>query len=278
MALVPAICTQCGAKIEVDNTKEAGICEYCGTAFITEKAINNYVVTNNINVQNASISVSGVNIENLLQRAYEFERSGEKEKALEYFNKVLDENINNEDARAGVKRLTYVHTINIGGVEVPAEPGNKIIELINQGLKVKAIGELRLATGLGLKEAKDAVDLYIAQKGMPSNGYQYNQSTQKSGCYVATAVYGSYDCPEVWTLRRFRDNTLTKSWYGRMFVHAYYALSPTLVKWFGQSKGFKNLCKPFLDNLVVRLNDKGVMNTKYNDKQWSDIPLFDSQK
>src|SRR5699024_12626084 len=21
------------------------------------------------------------------------------------------------------------------------------------------------------------------------------------GCYVATAVYGSYDCPEVWTLR-----------------------------------------------------------------------------
>ena len=31
----------------------------------------------------------------------------------------------------------------------------------------------------------------------PSNG----------ACYVATAVYGSYDCPEVWTLRRFRDYT-----------------------------------------------------------------------
>ena len=28
------------------------------------------------------------------------------------------------------------------------------------------------------------------------------------GCYVATAVYGSYDCPEVWTLRRYRDYTL----------------------------------------------------------------------
>lgn len=41
MALVAAKCTQCGANIEIDNTKETGICQYCGTAFITEKAINN---------------------------------------------------------------------------------------------------------------------------------------------------------------------------------------------------------------------------------------------
>ena len=43
MPLVPAVCTQCGAPIEVDNAKEAGICPHCGTAFITEKAINNYI-------------------------------------------------------------------------------------------------------------------------------------------------------------------------------------------------------------------------------------------
>ena len=42
MPFVAAKCTQCGATIEVDDTKEAGICKYCGTAFITEKAINNY--------------------------------------------------------------------------------------------------------------------------------------------------------------------------------------------------------------------------------------------
>ncbi len=36
MPLVAAKCTQCGANIEVDNTKEAGIYKYCGTAFITE--------------------------------------------------------------------------------------------------------------------------------------------------------------------------------------------------------------------------------------------------
>lgn len=48
MGFVAAKCTQCGAKIEVDDTKEAGICKYCGTAFITEKAINLFEVTNHI--------------------------------------------------------------------------------------------------------------------------------------------------------------------------------------------------------------------------------------
>jgi len=50
MALVAAKCTECKASIEVDDKKEAGICRHCGTAFITEKVINNYstYVTNNI--------------------------------------------------------------------------------------------------------------------------------------------------------------------------------------------------------------------------------------
>ena len=61
------------------------------------------------------------------------------------------------------------------------------------------------------------------------------------GCYVATAVYRSYDCPQVWTLRRFRDNTLAATWYGRAFIRAYYAVSPTLVRWFGKTRWFQKL-------------------------------------
>lgn len=88
------------------------------------------------------------------------------------------------------------------------------------------------------------------------------------GCYVATAVYGSYDCPQVWTLRRYRDNTLAKTWYGRAFIHTYYAISPTLVKWFGKTKWFRKLWKGKLDKMVTRLQAQGVESTPYNDKEW----------
>lgn len=88
------------------------------------------------------------------------------------------------------------------------------------------------------------------------------------GCYVATAVYGSYDCPEVWTLRRYRDNQLAKSWYGRLFVRTYYAISPTLVRWFGNTQWFKNMWKPKLDKMVDRLQKDGVENTPYQDRNW----------
>ena len=89
-----------------------------------------------------------------------------------------------------------------------------------------------------------------------------------AGCYVATAVYGSYDCPEVWTLRRFRDNTLAETWYGRAFIHSYYAVSPTLVKWFGHTAWFKIIWKKTLDKFVTRLQLNGVENTPYKDRVW----------
>ena len=108
----------------------------------------------------------------------------------------------------------------------------------------------------------------IRQKD-PSYVAPTTPTTSGSGCcYVATAVYGSYDCPEVWTLRRFRDDTLARTWYGRAFIHLYYAVSPTLVKWFGKTKWFKNLWKPTLDKMVRKLNNKGVEFTPYNDRKW----------
>lgn len=93
-------------------------------------------------------------------------------------------------------------------------------------------------------------------------------SNKKCGCYVATCVYGSYDCPEVWTLRRFRDNTLGSTWYGRAFIRTYYAISPTIVKWFGNTTWFKKMWKGTLDRMVKKLETNGVENTPYEDKTW----------
>ncbi len=93
-----------------------------------------------------------------------------------------------------------------------------------------------------------------------------NPNVDTSACYVATAVYGSYDCPEVWTLRRFRDFTLDETWYGRLFIKAYYATSPTFVKYYGNDKAFKAFGKRLLDKMVAKLNRRGFDNTPYKDK------------
>lgn len=88
------------------------------------------------------------------------------------------------------------------------------------------------------------------------------------GCYVATAVYGSYDCPEVWTLRRYRDYELAETWHGRLFIKTYYAISPTIVKWFGDTAWFKKMWKGKLDRMVSNLQQKGFENTPYEDRKW----------
>ena len=103
---------------------------------------------------------------------------------------------------------------------------------------------------------------------IPSQAPAAGIKQSSGGCYIATSVYGSYDCPQVWTLRRYRDYTLVESWYGRAFIHTYYAISPTLVKWFGNTNWFKKLWKPKLDRMVKNLNAGGVENTPYHDKEW----------
>jgi hypothetical protein len=89
--------------------------------------------------------------------------------------------------------------------------------------------------------------------------------TSSSGCYIATAVYGSYDCPEVWVLRRFRDNNLAKTWYGNIFIKAYYRFSPGLVCHFGNSNWFKTIWRVLLDKLVSKLHCKGISKEPYQD-------------
>ncbi|MDR3222958.1 MAG: hypothetical protein LBT66_04375 [Methanobrevibacter sp.] len=74
-------------------------------------------------------------------------------------------------------------------------------------------------------------------------------------CYIATSVYGSYDSPEVRILRKFRDQKLKKTLIGRSFIKIYYAISPTIVKHFGNRKIFKHIIKRILDKIIVKLQE-----------------------
>lgn len=108
----------------------------------------------------------------------------------------------------------------------------------------------------------------VPQTPVKANSATEQNSNSKSsgGCYVATCVYGSYDCPEVWTLRRFRDNVLSKTFFGRLFIKVYYATSPTAVKLFGNQAWFHRCFKAPLDKLVEKLQSNGVDDTPYIDR------------
>lgn len=128
------------------------------------------------------------------------------------------------------------------------------------------------------KLSKDDIEFLASQSKDCGKTYMlyemFNESDKRSvgngfssseGCYIATCVYGSYDCPEVWTLRRFRDFKLRKNLIGRWFIRLYYAVSPTLVKWFGNTLWFNRFWKAFLESFVGHLRKKGYADTPYRD-------------
>ena len=115
-----------------------------------------------------------------------------------------------------------------------------------------------------------------SQRILSENPYSQNCSensgggnkSSSGGCYIATAVYGSYDCPQVWTLRRYRDNILIKTFYGRVFIRLYYIFSPALVRCFKNSLWFKRMCLQPLNKFVKHLENKGFESSPYDDKNW----------
>lgn len=138
---------------------------------------------------------------------------------------------------------------------------NKLIEscfaLLDSSIEYKKIDVNSKAKFI--KKRKEYLDII-------NNEFRKHKD-EKIGCYIATAVYGSYDCPQVWTLRRYRDNLLRKSLIGRQSIRVYYTISPILVKMFGKTKWFNCLWLLILNKLVQKLHDWGYMDTPYTDSK-----------
>lgn len=82
-----------------------------------------------------------------------------------------------------IKHSREINTGIIGGVEVSPEVGAEIIRMVQDGCKMSAIKQLKDSTGIGLKEAKEAVEAYMAS-------YRGNNSDPNS-------KLGSYNNPIV---------------------------------------------------------------------------------
>ncbi len=78
--------------------------------------------------------------------------------------------------------------------------------------------------------------------------------TKKSGCYIATAVYGCHDAPQVAALRDYRDEVLLKYITGRMFVKLYYMISPGIAAWLAGKNRLNATIRMVLDQVVMKIS------------------------
>ena len=382
MPLVNAKCTNCGATLTIDNNKDVAICQYCNSAFIVERAISNYNITNNINASVVNIYGNDTNNHDFIIEAGKliaykgsspdvvipdevfligrnaFTKSTIRsvtfhkgKLAIEESKEITDikspieaafygcnnlesliipgnikdipdlcfyccKNLKKVVIKEGVcsiGRDSFSNCENLKTISLPNSlreikesafslcsslssitipPNVKVIRnrtfdscsslskvIIENGVeaieglafigcnKLKTIHfpeSMRNIDNQALLSCDNLETVTSDNPNLPTNNISKNYQRHE-GCYIATAIYGSYDCPQVWTLRRYRDNVLSKSRYGRLFIRIYYAISPTLVKWFGNNEWFSKLWKPILDKKIERLNHKGIDDNFYID-------------
>ena len=82
MGLVSLKCPECGAELDIDDSREYAFCSYCGSKVMREKT--------RIELS-GSVSVKGIaGADSLLQRAFIFLEDGDFSSAGQYIERVLD--------------------------------------------------------------------------------------------------------------------------------------------------------------------------------------------
>jgi hypothetical protein len=109
-------------------------------------------------------------------------------------------------------------------------------------------------TGEGWQRPFQQVADFAETLGKVSNALQGPGAVKSGGgCYIATAVYGSYDAPEVLVLRQFRDEYLSKSVFGRSLIRTYYRASPRLADHLRTHPMVNRPVRVVLDRVVARV-------------------------
>lgn len=221
-------------------------------------AINRAIV---INPGIADYYIQSANIYNDLYNA-RYENPAYLNEALDYLEKgrdalrkaaSLSESNNDTDLlidSLAILADSYAHCLN-QNLEEAERLAKRAIALGDKSGEMEAL----------LQDISESKEVFRPYQG--SN--HPSTSSGGAGCYIATAVFGSYDCPQVWVLRRFRDHTLLKTWYGRIFVKIYYSISPTLVRLFGSYSWFNQFWRNRLNKMVEKLRKEGVCDSKYYD-------------
>lgn len=242
MAIQPAICSSCGGNIKVDDVDLHGfcVCEYCQTP---HKVID-------------IITIDGLpTVKSLLTNAEMLLVDGNADKAVEMYKEVLKIKPNCHEAWWG---LYVCNRFYDRYYQYRDKYGNSG-PLTKASIMASTIEKYALrAIEYAPKDVKDSYRAEIQPEldyiKQAQEGQFDNRSSGKSGCYIATAVYGSYYCSEVMALRRYRDDYLAKHLFGRMFIKVYYALSPSMAKRIKKDSFLGKKIRLYLDKKIERLS------------------------
>lgn len=90
------------------------------------------------------------------------------------------------------------------------------------------------------------------------------EAEKKEGCYIASAVFGSSEARQVRVLRRYRDTSLLTNPVGRIFVAAYYTISPFFARHLTKSSYTTRCIRALLNHVVNKI--ESVANLRKTEK------------
>lgn len=124
----------------------------------------------------------------------------------------------------------------------------QLFKILKEGFVRGAIYHYRTKEKVSKEEATDYVEKLIVENNL-------SDKVKRKGCFVATACYGDYDAPEVLLLRKYRDEKLVATKFGRILVEIYYLISPFFARLIENSEFLKRIVKKYLlHKLIMNLS------------------------
>jgi len=166
--MVPAICTQCGAQVNVDASQETAFCSFCGAKFIIEKAVNNYNIKSaNIGHADTINVYTGDSPESLTDRAFIMLNDNQSRKARELFDEALNKNPRYWKAYLGLFMFSRgIRNEESIEKEIKSISGDRnfkhAVEYAPQDIKMRLVGYAN-SIDLRLKREQDEKEKKIAE-------------------------------------------------------------------------------------------------------------------
>ena len=92
-------------------------------------------------------------------------------------------------------------------------------------------------------------------------GYAKGTDSSSTKCYIATVCYGDINAIQVQQFRRFRDEVMIKSYFGKVFIRLYYFLSPSIAKLLQHTPKLNALIKIYILNVILKYIENSLSNT-----------------